>query len=108
MLSNACFLAKFRFDTAENEPAKHFANASAKFAILTNFADRNPLGHSAVSKPGGHVEDDVRSPRTASSFSNKNKNDLLLLVVVGSKKISEFGTHEQPSSSRQPEQFLSF
>ena len=31
MLSNAYFLAKFRFDTAENEPAKNFA----KFA---NFA----------------------------------------------------------------------
>ena len=26
MLSNAYFLAKFRFDTAENEPAKKFAN----------------------------------------------------------------------------------
>ena len=36
MLSNAYFLAKFRFDTAENEPAKNFA----KFA---NFVDPNPL-----------------------------------------------------------------
>ena len=26
MLSNAYFLANFRFDTAENEPAKNFAN----------------------------------------------------------------------------------
>ena len=26
MLSNAYFLAKFRFDTAENEPAKHLQN----------------------------------------------------------------------------------
>ena len=33
MLSNAYFLAKFRFDTAENEPAKNLQ----KFA---NFADR--------------------------------------------------------------------
>ena len=31
--SNAYFLAKFRFDTAENEPAKN----------LQKFADRNPL-----------------------------------------------------------------
>ena len=40
MLSNAYFLAKFRFDTAENEPAKNLQNL-AKFA---NFADPNPAG----------------------------------------------------------------
>ena len=36
MLSNAYFLAKFRFDTAENEPAKHLQN-------FANFANPNPL-----------------------------------------------------------------
>ena len=40
MLSNAYFLAKFRFDTAENEPAKNLqilqnVNVFAKFAIGT-------------------------------------------------------------------------
>ena len=39
MLSNAYFLAKFRFDTAENEPAKNLEN----FAKFANFADPNPL-----------------------------------------------------------------
>ena len=39
MLSNAYFLAKFRFDTAENEPAKILKN----FAKFANFADPNPL-----------------------------------------------------------------
>ena len=41
MLSNAYFLAKFRFDTAENEPAKNLqiCKISIKFA---NFADPNP------------------------------------------------------------------
>ena len=34
MLSNAYFLAKFRFDTAENEPAKDLQN----FANFANFA----------------------------------------------------------------------
>ena len=34
MLSNAYFLAKFRFDTAENEPAKNLQN----FANFPNFA----------------------------------------------------------------------
>ena len=36
MLSNAYFLAKFRFDTAENEPAK-------KLQKFANFADPNPV-----------------------------------------------------------------
>ena len=36
MLSNAYFLAKFRFDTAENEPAKNLQN----FANFPNFANR--------------------------------------------------------------------
>ena len=35
MLSNAYFLAKFRFDTAENEPAKNLQN----FANFPNFAN---------------------------------------------------------------------
>ena len=37
MLSNAYFLAKFRFDTAENEPAKNLLN----FAKIANFANPN-------------------------------------------------------------------
>ena len=39
MLSNAYFLAKFRFDTAENEPAKNLQN----FANFPNFANPNPI-----------------------------------------------------------------
>ena len=39
MLSNASFLAKFRFDTAENEPAKNVQN----FAKFANIADPKPL-----------------------------------------------------------------
>ena len=35
MLSNAYFLAKFRFDTAENEPAKNLQN----FVNFPNFAN---------------------------------------------------------------------
>ena len=40
MLSNAYFLAKFRFDTAENEPAKNLQN----FVNFPNFANPNPNG----------------------------------------------------------------
>ena len=41
MLSNAYFLAKFRFDTAENEPAKNLQKI-AYFANFANFASRKP------------------------------------------------------------------
>ena len=45
MLSNAYFLAKFRFDTAENEPAINLQNLQnlQNFAKFANFADPNPL-----------------------------------------------------------------
>ena len=33
MLSNAYFLAKFRFDTAENEPAKNICKTVHKFRL---------------------------------------------------------------------------
>ena len=51
MLSNAYFLAKFRFDTAENEPAKNLQN----FAKFANFADSNPLTRELVTllQPAG-------------------------------------------------------
>ena len=38
MQSNAYFLAKFRFDTAENEPAKNLQN----FANFPNVGNPNP------------------------------------------------------------------
>ena len=52
MLSNAYFLAKFRFDTAENEPAKKFAKFSTKFfwRCLAGGLDREGRGG-----PGGDV-----------------------------------------------------
>ena len=40
MLSNAYFLAKFRFDTAENEPAKNLQKIAQKIANFANFANR--------------------------------------------------------------------
>jgi hypothetical protein len=43
MMSNAYFLAKFRFDTAENEPVRNFAKFLQNFAKFANFADPNPL-----------------------------------------------------------------
>ena len=39
MLSNAYFLATFRFDTAENEPAKKLQNFEKEFEENANFAN---------------------------------------------------------------------
>ena len=47
MLSNAYFLAKFRFDTAENEPAKNlqkFAKICPNFANCANIPSAARLG----------------------------------------------------------------
>ena len=57
MLSNAFFLAKFRFDTAEKEPAKKLQN----FAKFANFADPNPLTVGEYAPPGARGRD--RRPR---------------------------------------------
>ena len=43
MLSNAYFLAKFRFDTTENEPAKSLQ----KFANFASFANPHPLSRTS-------------------------------------------------------------
>ena len=42
MLSNAYFLAKFRFDTAENEPAKNLQNYKKKCKICQFCEPRRP------------------------------------------------------------------
>ena len=55
MLSNAYFLAKFRFDTAENEPAKNLQNFRKVHFRKMHFSKN------AFSKRGAHLADEVRS-----------------------------------------------
>ena len=54
MLSNADFLAKFRFGTAENEPAKNLQNfrknAFSKSAFSKNAFSKNVFSKNAFSK----------------------------------------------------------
>ena len=52
MLSNAYFLAKFPFDTAENEPAKNL-RIFVKFANFADPAPCLPRAERAVRQPGG-------------------------------------------------------
>ena len=53
MLSNAYFLAKFRFDTAENEPAK---NLQILPILLTNFAADASFGPKTVDTSGNGLK----------------------------------------------------
>ena len=66
MLSNAYFLAKFRFDTAENEPAKDLQ----KFAKFANFADPNPL----IPNPAGGA-DHPSADRRVQRYGRRARGD---------------------------------
>ena len=51
MLSNAYFLAKFHFDTAENEPAKNLQNLNLLiFPILITLPPQRSLSRCVVSR----------------------------------------------------------
>ena len=53
MLSNAYFLAKFRFDTAENEPAKKFAKiCKFEYWLLSFFEELGVSRRTCASAPG--------------------------------------------------------
>ena len=52
MLSNAYFLAKFRFDTADNEPAKNLQNLANQ--LFSNFAkEPDPAAAAALAENAG-------------------------------------------------------
>ena len=61
MLSNAYLLAKFRFDTAENEPAKNLQ----KFANFANLASpaRALAGEPLLRAAGPEAGAPLRAPR---------------------------------------------
>ena len=59
MLSNAYFLAKFRFDTAENEPAKNLQNFRKMHFSKCIFRKNSFRGRPQVTElgcPAGHRE----------------------------------------------------
>ena len=68
MLSNAYFLAKFRFDTAENEPAKNLQNFEKRFGKFANFADHgapvavDDFAREPEVEDEVHAEEDVHGP----------------------------------------------
>ena len=83
MLSNAYFHAKFRFDTAENEPSKNLQN----FAIFPNFANphgyrsagvRPVAGESGVTGESGEAGEAGESGETGDGGSSRMSGTLSL------------------------------
>ena len=72
MLSNAYFLVKFRFDTAENEHAKNLQN----FAKFANYADPNLLRRRAG----------ARAARVPGSWGGEAPRAVSLTQGLGQKK----------------------
>ena len=58
MLSNAYFLAKFRFDTTENEPAKNLQNF-AKIADFPNWPEVRESLAATTTVPPSEADADV-------------------------------------------------
>ena len=76
MLSKAYFLAKFRFDTAENEPAKNLQ----KFANFPNFADPNPITPSGgtgagAREPRGSDDDEAGGKKASRAVGRRSTSD---------------------------------
>ena len=65
MLSNAYFLAKFRFDTAENEPAKNLQNfRKMHFEVAHGLQPRDPGGGAGPGqRQGGRGREPLRRAR---------------------------------------------
>ena len=75
MLSNAYFLAKFRFDTAENEPAKNLQNFS-KNAFSKNAFSKNAFLKNAFNYHGSNYPPDSAEPNRCPPF-DKERNHMI-------------------------------
>ena len=89
MLSNAYFLAKIHFDTAENEPAENFQNfAKSKSAKFANFA-RSPIFQPAAAR---------RAPRRWQVFDTFEATEMDAALV--SAQVAEEVATRQPERER--------
>ena len=83
MPSNAYFLAKIRFDTAENEPAKNMQN----FAKFANFADPGaPLG--GADPLGANIDEQLTLRGDDAGNWRKERQNLLAEIEELRAKVS--------------------
>ena len=98
MLSNAYFLAKFRFDTAENEPAKNLQNF-AKFArILLILLTCSWRAQADLRGPGGLPRDGGRGlhrGRGRGAFRQRSKRGAFVF-----RRARGSGRHRRARNSR--------
>ena len=113
MLSNAYFLAKFRFDTAENEPAKNLQN----FTKFANFARGAAGAPGAVSASSAQTQNGPAQTTSAQSMRSSIKHFGIWLMsafhlerklaveskLAASKPSSELAFFEHPSDGRKRE-----
>ena len=106
MLSNAYFLAKFRFDPAENEPAKNLQN----FANFANKKAQRPFSQVRAAVPpaaGGAAAAAAALPR-APPPALPHRADILrqgpssAFEITRSERKSQFGIQEQSHRSISP------
>ena len=90
MLSNAYFLAKFRFDTAENEPAKKLQN----FAKFANFSYLNPYRNASpnvvdllLDNRSAEKNADMRKERRGKGRTPNPKTPVKMAPVVSSETL---------------------
>ena len=77
MLSSAYFLAKFRFDTVENEPARKLRLFLQNFANFANFASSGLLDHRVR-----HVPHPAACPDSQHRHRLRQKCRLFLVCLV--------------------------
>ena len=65
MLSNAYFLAKFRFDTAENEPAKNLQNFAKNCKFFRSYLKIARFGAAATAGTTSRTSWTSRAPSSA-------------------------------------------
>ena len=90
MLSNAYFLAKFRFDTAENEPAKNLQ----KFAKICKICQFCSLSRSFLARlpaAGGVRRHDVEVPEHRAALDEVPRAGALLLDEPAARRIEVYG-----------------
>ena len=84
MLSNAYFLAKFRFDTAENEPAKNLQNFEKQISLPAassagDLLERCQAGVAVVlAEAGRHDDAHARGPLGDHRIADRRCEDALL------------------------------
>ena len=109
MLSNAYFLAKFRFDTAENEPAKNlqifekciFENSHADLDGAADEGDSDALG---VGSGRGHVDGVEAGGAKLARGGNFEALEVHLASSILEARLEE----EWGSFSRQPTYLIFF